>query len=86
MNSWKSWKTDEELARGIAHKLGGFQEAFDGAMAMAEIKNKQIKHILSALSEKSADPRDFYNELCDEFKPLDFDISHIISDNFWYMI
>ena len=28
-------KTDEELAQEIAHKLGGFQEAFDGVMAMA---------------------------------------------------
>ena len=79
-------KTDEELARGIAHKLDGCQEAFDGAMAMAAIKNEQIKRILSALSEKSADPRDFYNELLNESKPLESDISHIVSDNFWGIV
>lgn len=79
-------KTDEELAREIAAKLGGFQEAFDGAMAMAVIKNEQIKRILSALSEQSADPRDFYNELCDESKPLDSDISHVVSDKIWDMV
>lgn len=78
-------KTNRDLAREIAAKLGGFQEAFDGAMAMAEIKDKQIKRILSALSEQSG-PRDFYNELCDESKPLDADISKIVSDKFWDMV
>lgn len=54
--------TNEKLAREIAAKLGGFQEAFDGAMAMAEIKDKQIKRILSALSEQSSDPHIMYDE------------------------
>ena len=79
-------KTNEEIAREIACKLGGFQEAFDGAMAMAAIKNEQIKRILSALSEQSADPRDFYNELCDESKPLESDMSRVVSDNFWGIV
>jgi hypothetical protein len=55
-------KTNEEMAREIAAKLGGFQEAYDGAMAMAEIKDKQIKKVLRALSSETGDPRHFYDE------------------------
>lgn len=55
-------KTNRDLAMEIAAKLGGFQEAFDGAMAMAKIKDKQIKRILSALTEQSNDPHVMYDE------------------------
>ena len=78
--------TNEKLAREIAAKLGGFQEAFDGAMAMAKIKDGQIKRILSALSEQSAVPQDFYNELCNESKSLESDMSRVVSDNFWGIV
>lgn len=53
---------NEELARGIAAKFGGLQEVYDGAMAMAEIKDKHIRRILSALSEQSSDPHIMYDE------------------------
>ena len=79
-------KTDREYAMEIARKLNGFQEAFDGAMAMAEIKNKQIKQILSALSENTGDPHRMYDELWDNAKPLDSDISKMVNDNFWELV
>ena len=81
-------KTNEEIAREIAAKLGGFQEAFDGAMAMAKIKDKQIESVLRALSGDTGDPRLMCdeNDLCDKAKPLDADISKIVSDNFWNLV
>ena len=75
-------KTNEEIAREIAAKLGGFQEAFDGAMAMAEIKDEQIKFVLRLLSGDTGGEDD----LCDKVKPLDADISKIVSDNFWNLV
>lgn len=35
--------TNEEMAREIAAKLGGFQEAYYGAMEMAQWKDEQHK-------------------------------------------
>ena len=59
-------KTDEEIAREIACKLGGFREAYDAAMEMAKIKGEQIKSVLRALSGDTGDENDLWYKM-----PLD---------------
>lgn len=50
-------------------------------MEMADRKDEQFKKVLKALGEKGS-AQDFWSDV----KPLDSDISKIVSDKFWKMV
>lgn len=77
-----SKQLDESLNNSLDNKLSRLIIK-QACMAMGELKDKQFKRVLSALSDTGS-ARDYWND--DDIKSLDSDISKVVSDNFWKLV